>query len=100
MDRPLPVPVNRRRARIKRYVLTGAALMAVVLGVGSLPVFFLYFSMPSDELAGTQINAGGAVQPEQTPRYNKDQAVAFVDVSVAPMDRELILANQTVIVKD
>jgi imidazolonepropionase-like amidohydrolase len=96
----LPVPVNRRRAQIKRYVLTGAALMAVVLGVGSLPVLFLYFSMPSDEPVGSQTNAGGALQPEQTPRHNKDQAVAFVDVNVAPMDRELILANQTVIVKD
>jgi hypothetical protein len=38
MDRPLPVPVNRSRARIKRYALTAMVLMAVVFGVGSLPV--------------------------------------------------------------
>jgi hypothetical protein len=43
MDRPLPVPVNRARARLKRYALTAAVLMAVVFGVGSLPLAFLYF---------------------------------------------------------
>jgi len=36
MDRPLPIPVNRSRARIKRYALTAMVLMAVVLGVGAL----------------------------------------------------------------
>ena len=100
MDRPLPVPVNRSRARIKRYALTGAVLMAVVLGVGSLPVVFLYFWMPSNEQASSQISAGGASQPQQSPRHNKDQAVAFVDVNVVPMDREQILTGQTVVVKD
>ena len=100
MDRPLPVPVNRSRARIKRYALTAAMLMAVVLGVGSLPVVFLYFWMPSNEQASSQISAGGASQPQQSPRHNKDQAVAFVDVNVAPMDREQILTGQTVVVKD
>jgi putative ABC transport system permease protein len=30
MDRPLPVPVNRSRARIKRYALTAAVLLAAV----------------------------------------------------------------------
>lgn len=100
MDRPLPIPVNRSRARIKRYALTGAALMTVVLGVGSLPVAFLYFWAPSNEQAPSQINAGGASRPQQSPRHNKDKAVAFVDVNVAPMDREQILAGQTVVVKD
>src|SRR5262245_22350519 len=100
MDRPLAVPVNRSRARIKRYVLTGVALMAVVLGVGSLPVAFLYFWMPSNEPDGPQTSALGVAPPEQTPRHDKDQAVAFVDVNVAPMDRELLLAGQTVVVKD
>jgi imidazolonepropionase-like amidohydrolase len=100
MDRPLPVPVNRSRARIKRHALTRAVLMAVVLGVGALPVVFLYFWMPSIEQASSQVSAGGAAQPEQPLRHNKDQAVAFVDVNVAPMDRELIIAGQTVVVKD
>src|SRR5262245_16228540 len=100
MDRPLRVPVNRSRAKIKRYALTGAVLIAVVLGVGALPVVFLYFWMPSNEPVDSQINAGGASQPAQAPRLNKDQAVAFVDVNVVPMDRELILAGQTVVVKD
>ncbi|MGH9755132.1 MAG: amidohydrolase family protein [Blastocatellia bacterium] len=100
MDRPLPVPVNRSRARLKRYALTGAAVMAVVFGVGALPVVFLYFWMPSNEQAGFQINAGGAAQPEQLPRHNKDQALAFVDVNVVPMDREQIVIGQTVVVKD
>jgi imidazolonepropionase-like amidohydrolase len=100
MDRPLPVPVNRSRARIKRYALTATVLMAVVLGVGALPVIFLYFWMPSNEQASSQISAGGASQQQQSPRHNKDQAVAFVDVNVAPMDREQILTGQTVVVKD
>ena len=85
MDRPLPVPVNRTRARLKRYALTAVVLMAVVFGVSSLPLAFLYFWAPSIEPAGSQINAGGATQPEQSPRLNKNQAVAFVDVNVAPM---------------
>src|SRR5262245_22951212 len=104
MDRPLPVPVNRSRARIKRYALTAAVLMAVVFGVGALPVAFLYFWMPSNEQAGEQagpqINAGGVARQEKPPRHNKGQAVAFVNVNVAPMDRELVIADQTVVVKD
>src|SRR6266508_3531392 len=77
MDRPLPVPVNRSRARIKRYALAAAVLMAVVLGVGSLPVVFLYFWMPSNEQASSQISAGGAAQSEQPLRHNKGQAGAL-----------------------
>ena len=100
MDRPLPVPVNRSRARIKRYALTGAVLMTIVFGVGALPVAFLYFWMPSNEQASSQISAGGVSQPQQSPRHNKDQAAAFVDVNVVPMDREQILTGQTVVVKD
>ncbi len=100
MDRPLPVPVNRTRARIKRYALTAVVLMAVVFGVGALPVVFLYFWMPSDEPARSQINAGGASDAEQSPRHNNDQPVAFVDVNVAPMDREQVLSGQTVVVRD
>src|SRR5262245_60025345 len=100
MDRPLPVPVNRSRARIKRYALTALVLMAVVLGVGSLPVVFLYFWMPSNETSGSQPNALGAAPPEQPPRHNKNQAVAFVDVNVVPMDREQILTGRTVVAQD
>ena len=100
MDRPLSVPVNRSLARIKRYLLTAVALMAVVLGVGALPVVFLYFWMPSNEPAGSQTNTVGVSQPERLSRHNKDQAVAFVEVNVVPMDREIILAGQTVVVKD
>jgi len=100
MDRPLPVPVNRSRARIKRYALTGAVLMTIVFGVGALPVAFLYFWMPSNEQASSQISAGDASQPQQSPRHNKEQALAFVDVNVVPMDREQILTGQTVVVKD
>ena len=100
MDRPLPIPVNRSRARIKRYVLTGAALMAVVLGVGALPVIFLYIWMPTNETTGPQTRGAVAPLPEQQLRHNGDQAVAFVDVTIVPMDRELILDNQTALVKD
>src|SRR5262249_45507966 len=86
--------------QIKRYALAAAVLMAVVLGVGALPVVFLYFWMPSNEQASSQISAVGASQPQQSPRHNKDQAVAFVDVNVVPMDREQVIADQTVVVKD
>jgi imidazolonepropionase-like amidohydrolase len=74
--------------------------MAVVFVIGALPVVFLYFWMPSNEPAGSQTNAVGVALPEQPARYNRDQAVAFVDVNVAPMDREQILTGQTVVVKD
>src|SRR5262249_42189958 len=100
MDRPLPVPVNRSLARIKRYLLTAVALMAVVLGVGALPVVFLYFWMPSNEPAGSQTNTVVVSQPERLSRHNKDPAVAFVEVNVVPMDRQIILAGQRVVVKD
>ena len=100
MDRPLPIPVNRSRARIKRYALTAAVLMAVVLGVGALPVVFLYFWMPLNEQDGAQLNAGGSTQREQPPRHNKGQAIAFIDVNVAAMDREQIITGQTVVVND
>jgi len=100
MDRPLPIPVNRSRARIKRYALAAAVLMAIVLGVGALPVVFLYFWMPSDEQAGSRINAGGVARQEKPKLHNKEGAVAFVNVSVVPMDREQVIADQTVVVKD
>jgi imidazolonepropionase-like amidohydrolase len=99
MDRPLSVPVNRSWVRIKRYVLTATVLLVVVFGVGSLPVVLLYFWAPPNELTDSQSNAG-ASQPGQTPRHKADRAVAFIDVNVVPMDRELILAGQTVVVKD
>jgi imidazolonepropionase-like amidohydrolase len=100
MDRPLPVPVNRPRARLKRFALTALLLVTVVFGVGALPVVFLYFWMPSNEQAGSQTGAGAAANPGQPAWHNRDRAVAFVDVNIVPMDREQVLSGQTVVVKD
>jgi imidazolonepropionase-like amidohydrolase len=99
MDRPLAIPVNRSRARLKRYALTALLLMAVVLGVGSLPIVFLYFAMPSKDPANPQPDARASLQANSR-RRDANQTVAFVEVNVAPMDREQILARQTVVVKD
>src|SRR5262249_54186174 len=55
---------------------------------------------PPKESPASQPNAGGEERLTHPPRHNKDQAVAFVDVNVVPMDRELTLPGQTVVVKD
>jgi hypothetical protein len=106
MDRPLKHPRNTRMLRLKRMALTGALLFAVVFGVGALPVAFLYFAggadrPPDSEAQGAKsgpskgARKGAAVRP-----LAPGTTVAFVNVTVVPMDSERVIAAQTVIVKD
>lgn len=96
MDRPLAVPRNRLRARIKRHIITGAALFLLVLGIGLLPVGFIYlWSDPGDfAIRPSGASEASSIQWKQTP------LVAFVGVNVIPMDSEQVLTAQTVIVSN
>src|SRR5215471_1970220 len=96
MDIPRKQPRNPRLLRFKRYIVSGIGLFALVLGVGSLPIAFLYF-------AADIHNPAGATQssPEQKQlEARQKQTVAFVNVNVIPMDEERVIAGQTVLVKD
>jgi len=42
--------------------------------------------------------AGGSAAANPTPKGNADGAIAFVHVNVVPMNREVVLADQTVVV--
>src|SRR5262245_13084649 len=44
MDRPLEKPRNTPWRRFRRYALMTVGLFALVLGIGALPVAFLYFA--------------------------------------------------------
>jgi len=44
MDIPRKKPRNTRLLRFRRYLLMGIGLFALVLGIGALPVAFLYFA--------------------------------------------------------
>ena len=43
MDRPLAVPRNTFRIRLRRNILIGVGLLALVIAIGSLPIAFVYF---------------------------------------------------------
>ncbi len=113
MDRPLAVPRNTFRVRLKRHILIGVGLLALVTAIGSLPVAFVYFmSEPVEETASALIEGslpegmneeslpGSLPQAIKPPQTKPQRTVAFVNVNVAPMDTERVIANQTVIVKD
>lgn len=93
MDIPLTRPRNTRLRRYRRYVLIGIGLLALVLGIGALPLAFLYFAAESHT---THQNVAGDVKKAET----RIPTVAFINVNVVPMDEERVLAGQTVIVKD
>src|SRR5215831_1897915 len=96
MDIPRKRPRNTRLLRFRRYLLTGIGLFALVLGIGSLPIAFLYFASESpNPIAATQ---SGAEQKQLEAKQK--QTVAFVNVNVVPMDEERVLPAQTVLVKD
>lgn len=96
MDIPLKKPRNTRIIRVKRLVLMGVGLFALVLGIGALPIAFVYFA--SDGLnQPTEPQVSDEVKQLQ---IRQKQIVAFMNVNVVPMDEERVLAAQTVIVKD
>src|SRR5262250_875197 len=53
MDKPLSKPRNTLGRRIKRHIFIGIALFAVVMGIGLLPLLFVYFWGPSKDGAGS-----------------------------------------------
>ena len=105
MDRPLQVRRNLAWVRFKRYVLTAVGLFALVFFIGSLPVAFVYFYGQEPEAANTNRAASsadkiGSGQRRNSVRASTNPLVAFVRVNVIPMDREQVLSDQTVLVKD
>jgi imidazolonepropionase-like amidohydrolase len=103
MDRLLDKPRNSPWLRLKRKILTGLILLAVVFGIGALPPAFVFIMQ---EKSGEADSPGGrsssGLTAEITPelRERRNRPVAFIDVSVVPMDREAVLTRQTVIVRD
>jgi imidazolonepropionase-like amidohydrolase len=104
MDRPLAVPRNTFRVRLRRNILIGVGLLALVIAIGSLPVAFVYFMSEPVEPSLLAVSEDRfsesppqAIKPIQT---NQSRVIAFVNVNVIPMDKERVLADQTVIVKD
>ena len=96
MDIPREKPRNTRLLRFRRYLLAGIGLFALVLGIGALPIVFLYFAVDSsDSTAATQ----SSVEQRQLEAKQK-QTVAFFNVNVIPMDQERVIADQTVLIKD
>ncbi|HXF40854.1 MAG TPA: amidohydrolase family protein [Blastocatellia bacterium] len=73
----------------------GIGLFALVFGIGALPVAFLYFADESQKEPAPQ-----ASQEIKQLEAKQKQIVAFVRVNVVPMDQEVVLTDQTVIVKD
>jgi imidazolonepropionase-like amidohydrolase len=109
MDRPLKKPRNTPLARLRREIALGVKLLAVVFGVAALPVLFVYVgskmeaqrarSLQSD--SGFQAGIVSTVSAKETKLIPlSSETVAFVNVNIVPMDREQILNEQTVIVKD
>ena len=104
-DKPLARPRNSRVARLRRNILTGAKLVAVVFGVAALPVVFLYVAgFSNGDVPAT--SPAAALPREDEPMAAMRvaaldrRALAFVGVNVVPMDREGVLRNQTVVVRD
>jgi imidazolonepropionase-like amidohydrolase len=103
MDRLLDKPRNTPWLRLRRKILTGLILLAVVFGIGALPPAFVFIMQgkPGEDDSTGGIRTSG-LTAEITPelRERRNRPVAFVDVNVVPMDREVVLTGQTVIVRD
>ena len=96
MDIPLKKPRNTRRIRVKRYLLMGVGLFALVFGIGALPIVFLYFA---SNARNTPTEPQVSDEARQLQSRQK-KIIAFVNVNVVPMDEERVLGGQTVIVRD
>lgn len=104
MDRPLAVPRNTFRIRLRRNILIGVGLLALVVAIGSIPIAFVYFlsepGEPSPLLLSESIFPESPAQATKPLQMKPQRLVAFVNVNVVPMDGERVIAGQTVIVKD
>lgn len=96
MDIPLKKPRNTPLIRFRRYLLLGLGMLALVFGIGALPIAFLYFAAEVPSSATQQPAKSGAEQLQARQK----QTVAFVNVNVVPMDEDRVLAGQTVVVRD
>jgi len=92
MDKPRAQTGGALR-RYRWHIRAGALLILVVAGVASLPVMFLYFA--GGLRGGSPAADTGFVIPAEKPG-----PVAFINVTVVPMDRERLLPGQTVVVRD
>ena len=101
MDRLLDKPRNTPWHRLRRKILTGIILLAVVFGIGALPPAFVFFMQGrSGEEQGAASKGSFGSTAEMTPelRARRDRPVAFINVNVVPMDREAVVLGQTVVV--
>jgi hypothetical protein len=96
MDIPRKNPPNASFVRYRRYLLSGIGLFALVLGIGALPILFLYFAAES---SNSPAETQSSTEQKQLEAKQK-QTVAFVNVNVIPMDEERVISSQTVVVKD
>lgn len=104
MDRPLAVPRNTFRIRLRRNVLIGLGILTLVVAIGSIPIAFVYFMSepgdPSPLLLSEGVFSESSPQSIKPIQTKPQRLVAFVNVNVVPMDSERVIAGQTVIVKD
>lgn len=102
MDRPRPAPPHPALRRWSRRLTLVLALFAIVFAVGSLPVLFVYFAgLKNDNVAGAGREAAAEDAPSATPEgLRPERVAAFVGVNIIPLDRERIVVNQTVIVRE
>ncbi|HET9533342.1 MAG TPA: amidohydrolase family protein, partial [Blastocatellia bacterium] len=103
MDRLLDKPRNTPWLRLRRKILTGIILLAVVFGIGALPPAFVFFMQGrSGEEKGAASRSSSGSTAEITPelRARRNRPVAFINVNLVPMDREAVIPGQTVVVKD
>ena len=104
MDRPLAVPRNTFRVRLRRNILIGVGLLALVIAIGSIPIAIVYFMSgpgePSPLLLAEGILSESSPQSTKPVQMKPQRVVAFVNVNVVPMDTERVIAAQTVVIKD
>lgn len=100
MDRHLLVRKSLLPAWLKRNILAGVLLIALVLFVGMLSAAFLYFNDRAERQGNELMNGGGVDKVAgSAPQATASSPVAFINVTVIPMDAERALKGQTVIVK-
>ncbi|HKQ78546.1 MAG TPA: amidohydrolase family protein [Blastocatellia bacterium] len=100
MDRPLPAQKTLLPARLRRNLMAGALLTAVVFLVGALPLAFLYFYARDSRQENELANGGGIERiASPAPQVTASSVVAFINVNIVPMDAERVIKGQTLIVR-
>ncbi len=102
MDIQRQIRRSRTQVIFRRYVLPGVVLFALVVGIGALPVGFVYFYGKSFDKQESDSAVRRKVPEAVRASWleaAKNKPVAFVDVTVVPMDAPHAIAGQTVIVR-